>query len=72
LAEGIVNIINLLAPEAILLGGGVCNEGEYLIKPLKEAVYGKCYGGGDLPHSKILTAVLGNDAGIVGAAMLYK
>jgi len=70
LAEGITNIINLLAPEVIIIGGGVCNEGDYLTIPLKKAVYERCYGGEDLPHSDILIATLGNDAGIVGAAML--
>jgi len=71
LAEGLTNLINLLAPEAIILGGGVSNEGDYLTIPLKKAVYDKCYGGSELPHSDILIATLGNDAGIVGAAMLY-
>ena len=71
LAEGLTNLINLLAPEAIILGGGVSNEGDYLMIPLKKAVYEKSYGGADLPHSDILIATLGNDAGIVGAAMLY-
>ena len=71
LAEGLANIINLLAPEAIILGGGVSNEGDYLMIPLKKSVYDKCYGGAELPHPDILMATLGNDAGIVGAAMLY-
>lgn len=71
LSEGIANIINILAPDAIILGGGVCNEGDNLLVPLKELVFPKCYGGVDVRHSDIKIATLGNDAGIVGAAMLW-
>ena len=71
LSEGIANIINILAPEAVVLGGGVCNEGDALLIPLKELTYQKCYGGPTQPHSQITVATLGNDAGIVGAAMLW-
>ncbi|MBQ7792306.1 MAG: ROK family protein, partial [Clostridia bacterium] len=45
LSEGIANLINIFAPEAIILGGGVCNEGDNLLIPLKEQVIAKCYGG---------------------------
>lgn len=71
LSEGIANIINILAPDAVILGGGVCNEGDNLLLPLQKLVYPKCYGGMDLPHSELKIAALGNDAGIVGAAMLW-
>lgn len=36
LAIGIVNVINMLDPEVIILGGGVANAGDFLIKPLKK------------------------------------
>ena len=42
LSEGIANIINIFAPEAVILGGGVCNEGDALLVPLKKLVYQKC------------------------------
>ncbi len=71
LSEGIANIINIFAPEAVILGGGVCNEGDALLVPLKKLVYQKCYGGNKIRHADIKIAALGNDAGIVGAAMLY-
>ena len=38
LAVGIVNIINILDPEAIVIGGGISQEGEDLFRPLKMAV----------------------------------
>lgn len=71
LAEGITNIINSLQPEVLAIGGGICKEGEYLLKPLRdmvsEVVYSK-----DVPQTQIRVAQMGNDAGIVGAAMLGK
>lgn len=72
LAEGIANISNLLAPKCILLGGGVSHEGDNLLIPLREAVKPLLYGGDRVEHAKIDVAVLGNDAGIIGAAMLGK
>lgn len=70
LGEGIINYINVFQPEIILLGGGVSKEGEYLLKPLREYVYKYTYGHDFLPLTKIECAMLGNDAGIIGAAML--
>jgi len=71
LGEGIVNIINLLRPEAIILGGGICAEGEYLLAPLRKFVKKYTYGGKYIPQTKLVTARLENDAGIVGAAALF-
>lgn len=72
LSEGVANLINIFAPEAIILGGGVCNEGDALLVPLKEQVIAKCYGGDLIHHADISIASLGNDAGLIGAAMLFK
>ncbi len=69
LAEGITNIINIFTPEVLVIGGGVSKEGEYLLKPLREIVARDVYGK-DVPQTSIRVAQLGNDAGIVGAAML--
>lgn len=72
LAEGIANMINLLAPKCVLLGGGVSHEGDNLLNPLREAVKPLVYGGNRVQRAKIDVAKLGNDAGIIGAAMLGK
>lgn len=69
-AEGIIDMINIFRPEIVLLGGGVCNEGDYLLNPLREYVASKIYGAGILSTPPIIRAVLGNDAGIIGAASL--
>lgn len=67
LAEGLINIINILRPEAVIIGGGVSAEGEYLLAPLREYVFLRMYGGNDYAPVEILRASLGNDAGIIGA-----
>lgn len=70
LACGIVNIINIFQPNVLSIGGGVCNEGEYLTKPLLEKVWAETYSREGTPRTEILIAKLGNDAGIIGAAVL--
>ena len=70
LGEGIVNIANLLRPEIIILGGGVCAEGERMLRPLREMLQRDVYGGDSGPEVKLTTATLGNDAGLLGAAAL--
>lgn len=70
LAIGLVNLVNIFQPEAIIIGGGVCAQGDKVIKPLIEILNEKVYG--KELKTKISIATLGNDAGIVGAAMLGK
>ena len=72
LAEGITNMINIFQPEVLCIGGGVCGEGEYLTKPLTELVERDQYTRTNPKKARIVTAQLGNDAGIIGAAGLGK
>lgn len=69
LAIGIVNIINFMDPEVIVIGGGVSAAGEFLLKPIREKVAQMAFYKA-MPYAKIELATLGNDAGIIGAAML--
>lgn len=70
LGEGLCNFINIFRPQAIILGGGVCAQGEYLTKPLKRFIKDFAYGGDKSPSVELLIASLGNDAGLIGAASL--
>jgi glucokinase len=70
LACGLTNIVNIFQPEVISLGGGVANEKDTLLKPLVPLIYKEQYGGGVVKSTEIRAARLGNDAGIIGAAML--
>lgn len=70
LAEGIASFINIFRPEAVLIGGGICAQGDYLIKPLQEKVNRLYYGGSINSPIPIKVATLKNDAGILGAVAL--
>lgn len=72
LSEGLANIANTFRPEAILIGGGISAQGESLTVPLQKKVNRLMLGRGRYAQVKILAAMLGNDAGLVGAAMLAK
>ena len=70
LAEGLSNIVNIFQPEVVSLGGGVSNEGDYLLDLLMPRIRERVYGGNIVLATKICVAKLGNNAGIIGAAML--
>lgn len=70
LAEGIANIINIFQPEIVCIGGGVSAAGDDLILPLREKVLPMLYTRNAPQNARIIPARLGNDAGIIGAAML--
>lgn len=72
LACGITNVINTFQPEILCIGGGVCNEGDTLMIPLKKAVKEQIYSKNSEKNTEIAVCSLGNDAGIIGAAMLFK
>lgn len=69
-ACGLINIVNALQPEIICIGGGICNEGETLMKPLRRFVQSERYSIHSKIQTKIVRAELGNDAGVIGAALL--
>ncbi len=70
LACGIANVINIFQPNVLSIGGGVCNEKDYLLVPLKEAIFKQTYTKEGSRQTEIKIAEMGNDAGIVGAAVL--
>ena len=71
LSIGIINLINILQPEIICLGGGISNEEDDLLyDPLRKLVSAGTYyrkAGVRLERAK-----LGDDANLIGAAMLCK
>ncbi len=70
LAAGITNLVNIFQPEVISIGGGVCNEKEYLTAPVIEIVRREVYAKNTKTKTEIRVALLKNDAGIIGAACL--
>ena len=69
LGSAVASMINLLDCQCVAIGGGVCGAGEFLFAPLRENVHRKSF---FEHHGRVVPAVMGNDAGIIGAAMLKK
>ena len=72
LACGIANLVNIFQPNVLLIGGGVCNEGDPLLLPLRAEVAKEVYSADNKLKTDIRIATLGNDAGIIGAAALAR
>lgn len=70
ITEGLADMVNIFSPEILIVGGGICKEGDYLLNPIREKLKGRVFGGGLFPERKIVVAELGNDAGLIGAALL--
>lgn len=73
LAAGLTNLVNIFQPEVLCLGGGVSNEGDDLfLEPLRDLVAGERYNTRqkDIPQTLLVKCQLGNDAGVIGAALL--
>ena len=67
---GVTNNINIFQPEVFCIGGGISKEGDNLVEPLNKYYNGDNYGRSLQNKTVIKTAILGNDAGIIGAAFL--
>ena len=67
---GLVNYANVFYPEVLIIGGGISNQGDNIVKPLQRYVSRNVYGAEYNPKIKVVAATLKNDAGIVGASCL--
>ncbi len=70
IAVGTINLVNIFQPDILCFGGGICNEGDTLLDPIREYVRKERYSRYADKQTEICRAVLGNDAGIIGAALL--
>ncbi len=70
LASGLASMINIFQPEVVSIGGGISNEGQYLLDLVVPPVLNEIYGTGVVETPAIRIATLRNDAGIIGAAVL--
>ncbi len=70
-ADGICSIVNIFEPEVLLIGGGISKEGDYLLDPIKEYCRNNYYCK-HIEQTELGIATLGNDAGIIGAALAAK
>ena len=70
LAAGLTNIINMLQPDVLAIGGGISAVGDVLIKPLNERISSEVYTQHSDRQTKLSIAQLNNGAGIIGAAIV--
>lgn len=72
LGDFVVNLVNIFQPEVLAIGGGISGEGERLLEPLREKVRRDAFSRYGARQTLVKTAQLGNDAGLIGAALLWK
>ena len=70
LACGIVNLVNLFQPEVLCVGGGVSKQGEALLAPIRAILDREEFTRDGARRTRLCPARLGNDAGIIGAALV--
>jgi len=70
LAAGLSTLITIFRPEVIIIGGGIGGEGEFLLGPLNKRIHDLTFAADEIGVPKAIAAKLGNDAGLIGAAML--
>ncbi len=69
-ANGIGSLVNLFRPEVVLIGGGICDAGDYLMNPLNEKLPKYVFASDIIGSPPAIRATLGNAAGTIGAACL--
>lgn len=72
LGAGIASLSVILDPACVVIGGGVIEAGEILLKPTREALERTMPFAGKHPYPEIIAAQLGNKAGLVGVADLAR
>jgi len=70
LGEGIASLVAVLDPAVIVIGGGVSEAGDLLLAPTRAAFESELTGRGHRPVAEVRQALLGNRAGLIGAADL--
>lgn len=70
LACGISNVVNIFQPEVLAVGGGIGNERENLLAPVRKILASERYSIHAKKQTELKAATLGNDAGVIGAALL--
>ena len=68
----IVNLVNIFQPEVICIGGGISNAGEKILRPVRTAIKKKSFARYGKKQTVAQIAKLANDAGLIGAALLWK
>jgi glucokinase len=66
---GVANLVHILAPTVVVIGGGVGRNGELVLSPVRDAI-ARFGPEGEPPD--VVSAALGDDSGLIGAAAWYR
>ncbi|MCQ4081568.1 ROK family glucokinase [Streptomyces sp. RB6PN25] len=69
---GLADLASLFDPSAFIVGGGVSDEGDLVLDPIRKSFRRWLVGNQWRPHAQVLAAQLGSKAGLVGAADLAR
>jgi glucokinase len=72
LAQGCADMVQLLDPQVLVIGGGVIEAGDLLMAPLRREYHAALTQRGKLPVADLRAAEMGNEAGVIGAADLAR
>lgn len=72
IGQGMSDITATLDPGAFVIGGGVSDAGDLILKPAAERYRAELSGHGHRPYAEVLLATLGSEAGLIGAADLAR
>lgn len=70
LGSGVTSLINIFQPEVFCIGGGLAGAGDQIMAPVRKIVEREAYTRSSEIRTRVLRAKLGNDAGLIGAALL--
>lgn len=71
-ALGLTDMINIFQPDELVIGGAISKEGEVILKPVREYVKKNSFYAEGMKRPRIIASRIGGDAGIIGAALLWK
>jgi glucokinase len=68
LGTGMANVLTILSPHCVVIGGGVTALGEWIMRPIRETLAQRCH---TVPLEQVVfsSPALGEAAGMLGAAL---
>lgn len=71
-AIGLVDMINIFQPDELVIGGAISKEGDVILEPIRKYIDENAFYSSRLKKPKVVISRIGGDAGIIGAALLYR
>lgn len=71
-AVGLAGMVNIFQPDEIVVGGAISKEGDVIMEPVRAYIEKYSFNVGNMKRTRVLASRIGGDAGIIGAALLYK